>query len=324
MSLKARIRGLGERIDRAQQRSRRAGIAVATYKKFSQDESENLAAVIAFWAFFSVFPLLLAGVTVLGWVLSASDKASVLGRIAEMFPLLEARSIRGLTGSSWALLLGVLTALWSGLAVVRTIQTAFSSVWEIPQHLRPNALRQVGRSLRVLATIGLGLLASTLLSSFVTSSSNGVSLGVAGHIGGYLIALALDVGLVVASFRVLTAAEVSIRDVLPGALLSGVVFFVLQEASAVIISRYLKGAQSTYGHFATVITILWWFYLQAVVTLLGAQLNVVLKQRLYPRSLFGPPRTESDMRALQAYARERTYDPEERVRVEIPRETGRG
>jgi uncharacterized BrkB/YihY/UPF0761 family membrane protein len=101
--------------------------------------------------------------------------------------------------------------------------------------------------------------------------------------------------------------------------LSGVIFFVLQELSAFIISRHLHSAQSTYGHFATVITILWWFYLQAVVTLLGAQLNVVLKERLHPRSVVDAPQTEADRRALQAYAEERAYQPEEKVRTEVAR-----
>jgi uncharacterized BrkB/YihY/UPF0761 family membrane protein len=127
------------------------------------------------------------------------------------------------------------------------------------------------------------------------------------------------VGLFVAAFRMLTDREITVRDVLPGALLSGIVFFVLQEISALIISRHLKSAQSTYGHFATVITILWWFYLQSIVTLLGAQLNVVLKERLHPRSLVDAPQTEADERALKAYAEERTYHPEEEVEVEVPR-----
>ena len=86
---------------------------------------------------------------------------------------------------------------------------------------------------------------------------------------------------------------------LPGGLLAGIAFFVLQEASAVIISDHLKNAQSTYGHFATVIMILWWFYLQSVITLFGAQLNVVLSERLYPRSLGDAPQTEADRRVLR-------------------------
>ncbi len=115
----------------------------------------------------------------------------------------------------------------------------------------------------------------------------------------------------------LTDREITTRDVLPGAVFSGLVFFVLQELSAFIISGHLKNAQSTYGHFATVITILWWFYLQSIVTLLGAQLNVVLKDRLYPRSLTKAPQTDADHRVLQAYAAERTYQPEEEVHVRV-------
>jgi YihY family inner membrane protein len=164
-------------------------------------------------------------------------------------------------------------------------------------------VKQVLRSLKVLATIGVGLVLTTLISGFVTSSSKDIHLAVGGRIGGWILSIALDVGLFVAAFRMLTDTDVSTRDVLPGALLSGVVFFVLQQLSALIIARHLKSAQSTYGSFATVITILWWFYLQSIVTLLGAQLNVVLKERLYPRSLVDAPQTEADRRALQAGGR---------------------
>ncbi|MBV8217260.1 MAG: YihY/virulence factor BrkB family protein, partial [Solirubrobacterales bacterium] len=76
-------------------------------------------------------------------------------------------------------------------------------------------------------------------------------------------------------------------------------------------------AQATYGHFATIITILWWFYLQAQITLVGAQLNVVLKERLYPRSLVDPPQTVADHRVLEAYAAERTYHPKQRVTTHV-------
>jgi membrane protein len=309
--------GFMEKVDVVQKRSTPMSVAVATLKKFSEDQSTNLATMIAFWAFFSIFPLLLVAVTVLGWALPAGDKYSVLSRLAAMFPLLDAKTITGLTGAWWPLLVGGLSALWSGIAVIRAMQTAFNSVWELPYHRRPGAVKQIVRSLWVLATVGLGLVLTTLLSSFITSSANGVHLGIAGHVAGYVIAVVFDVMLVLAAFRILTDRDLTTRDVLPGAVLAGVIFFLLQELSAFIISRHLKSAQSTYGHFATVITILWWFYLQAVVTMLGAQLNVVLKERLYPRSLTGAPQTEADRRLLQADAEERTYQPEETVRTEV-------
>jgi YihY family inner membrane protein len=309
-----------QKVDRAQQRSKRGAVAVATFKKFSEDQSANLGAMIAFWGFFSIFPLFLVLVTCLAWFLPASDKDSVMGHVAQMFPMLDAKTVTGLSGAWWALLVGAVSALWSGTGVVRTVQFAFNSVWEIPYHQRPKLVKQVLRSVWVLATIGLALVASTLLSGLVASSASGVHLGVAGRIGGYVLAAVLDVAIMVAAFRILTDREITTRDVLPGALLAGVALFVLQELSALIISRYLHNAQSTYGHFATVITILWWFYLQSLITLLGAQLNVVLKEGFYPRSLGGVPHTEADHRVLQAYAAERAYHPAQSVDTRIRQE----
>ncbi len=95
-----------------------------------------------------------------------------------------------------------------------------------------------------------------------------------------------------------------IRDVLPGALLSGVVFWLLQQLSSLIISRYLHTAERAYGTFATVITILWWFYLGSIVTLAGAQLNVVLKEPFHPRGLVEGPTTTADYQAYDTYAKD--------------------
>ncbi|HEX4279731.1 MAG TPA: YihY/virulence factor BrkB family protein [Solirubrobacteraceae bacterium] len=311
--------GIKEKVDRGQQRSTSAGVAVATFKKFSEDRSSNLAAMIAFWGIFSIFPLFLVLVTVLAWVLPAADKDSVLGHVAKMLPLLDPSTISGLTGSVLAFVVGLVTALWSGTGVVRTVQFAFDSVWEIPYHQRPGLVQQTLRSVWVLSTIGAGLVLTTLISGFVVSSANGVHLGPLGTVGGYVLSAALDVGIFLAAFRILTTRVESMRDVVPGALLAGLAFFVLQQLSALIISHYLQKAQATYGHFATIITILWWFYLQAQITLLGAQLNVVLKERLYPRSLVDAPQTPADHRVLEAYAGERTYHPRQRITSRVER-----
>ncbi|MGZ6691915.1 MAG: YihY/virulence factor BrkB family protein [Solirubrobacteraceae bacterium] len=276
--------GVLQKLDRAQKRSTTLSVAVATFKKFSEDQSANLAAMIAFWAFFSVFPLFLVLVTLLAIFLPASDKDSVLGHVAQMFPLLDPKTVSGLSGAWWTIVLGLATALWSGSGVVRTAQFAFNSVWGTQPDQQPGLVKQMIRSISVLATVGLGLVLTTLLSGVVASSASGVNLGAAGLAGGYVLSAALDVGIFLAAFRILTERDVTTHDVMPGALLSGIAFFVLQELSTLIISRYLKNAQSTYGHFATVITILWWFYLQSMITLLGAQLNVVLKEHSYPRS----------------------------------------
>jgi membrane protein len=212
---------------------------------------------------------------------------------------------------------GILSAVWSGSFVVIAIQSAFNSVWEIPHAQRPSIGAQIKRGLFALGAIALGLVVSTVISSYLTATATGTGLGVVARLAGYLFAVALDVGLFIVAFRLLTDRDVSTRDVLPGALLSGIVFWLLQQLSSLIIFRYLHNAERIYGSYATVITMLTWFYSQSVVTLLGAQLNVVLKERLHPRRLIPAPATEADHRAYDAYAKERTYHHDQRIHTEV-------
>jgi YihY family inner membrane protein len=305
MELRSRLRELDEK-----QRERRSlAVAMATIKKYGEDSSSNLASTMAFWAFFSVFPLLLATVTVLGGVLSDHNRTKVLSHLNSYLPLINVSTIDKLHGSWPALVLGLASALWSGMAVVRVTQFAFNSVWEVPQYARPKAKQQIITSLKAMATIGAGLLASTALVGVVTGSDSALNVGPFGRILGYLLAIGVDIGLFLVAYRMLTDRQLSNRDVLPGAVLAGGVFWLLQAVSGVILTRHLGGAQSTYGTFATVITLLWWFYLQSQVTLVGAQLNVVLHRGYYPRSWFGGPETAADRKLMHDYAKERRLEP---------------
>src|SRR5919198_3248319 len=182
------------RIDRAQQSNEKLAVAAATAKKYGEDQSSGLASVIAFWAFFSIFPLLLVLVTILGYVLPSGTRVDVLRHVASFFPLLDASTVGSLTGSWWPILVGGISALWSGLTVVRMTQQAFDEVWEIPRKHRPGLAEQIVRSLTALSTIGLGLVLATLISAYVTGTDTGIDLGWFGRLGGFLISLALDVG----------------------------------------------------------------------------------------------------------------------------------
>jgi YihY family inner membrane protein len=306
-----------ERLDHYQQRHHKSGIAFATFKKFSEDQSSNLASMIAFWAFFSIFPLLLALVTILGYTLPGGTRITVLTNIAAYFPLLDPKTLHGLTGSWWPVTFGLALALWSGTSVTRTTEQAFNSVWEIKRVDQPGFVDKLKSSLLALMTIGLGLVLSLVISTLATGTSAGVQVSWWQRILGHVIAIVLDVGIFVAAFRLLTAKKVGIHDVLPGAVLAGVAFWVLQLISSFIIANRLNSAQSTYGTFTTVIVMLWWFYLEAQITLLSAQLNVVLKERLHPRSLVGGPETEADHRVLEAYAEEATFHENEEINAYI-------
>jgi membrane protein len=272
------------RADRWQQAHRAPAITVATVKKFRAERSGNLAALLAFWAFFSIFPLMLVAATLLGWLLPNNVSNGVLRTIHGYVPLIDF-SYRSISGSWWALVVGLVTAFWAATRVTRTARVAFDSVWRVPEAEHAGVVEQTLSGLMALALIGVALVFSVLTTGFVSGTSHQLDIDALALVGGYAIAVVIDVIVFVIAFRVLTSQNVSTRDVLPGALVAGVGFWVLQLLSSVIISRYLQNAQKTYGNFATVITLLWWFYLTGILTLLGAQLNVVMRERIWPRSL---------------------------------------
>ncbi|MGQ0632786.1 MAG: YihY/virulence factor BrkB family protein [Sporichthyaceae bacterium] len=308
------------KLDQAQQRKPALGIPIATVKKFSEDRSANLASMIAFWAFFSIFPLMLATVTLLGYVLPEENKQRVLADIAAYIPLLDVSTISGLDGNIFALTIGLASALWSGLAVVRVAEEAFNAVWEVPMVERPKFVEQTHRAVLALVTIGVGLIVSTMMIGFVAGDSGPIDLGPFSVLLAFAAAIVVDIAIFVLAFRLLTDRDLSTRDVLPGAVFAGGCFWLLQSLASVIITRHLNSAEATYGTFATVITMLWWFYLQAQLTLLGAQLNVVLRRRYYPRGLVDPPTTDADRRLLEDFAEERKMDDEQEISSHIVKE----
>ena len=308
----------------AWQRSRTwAAFPFAVVKKFGEDQAGNLAALIAYYAFFSVFPLLLAFATILGFVLHGHPEwqHTIENSAFSQLPLISDKTQPApLTGNVAALVVGLSLALWSGLGVAKTAQTAFNTVYLVAHTDRPSFLKSTARALGLVTIGGIGLIVTTGLSSAVTSvhSIGGLHVGIGLRIVGTAIAIALNTGLFLLLFRWLTVRPVRWRDALPGAVLSAVVLQILQLAATAFIDHKLKGASSTYGkNFGTVVVMLSWFYLQAQVVLLAAEVNVVRQYKLWPRALTDPPATEADFRAYEAYAERERYRPEEDVDTEF-------
>ncbi|MDQ1697289.1 MAG: hypothetical protein QOJ03_2642 [Frankiaceae bacterium] len=305
------------RIDMAQRRRHWLAFPFAVVKKFNEDQAGNLAALIAYYAIFSVFPLLLAMSTILGFVLHGHPQwqNDVTNSALQNFPLVGNHQPPPLHGNIVALVVGLSLALWSGLGVAKTAQSAFNTVYLVAHTDRPRFLKSLARALGIVSVGGLGLVATTILSSAVTSVRSiwGHDVGTGLLVVGVVVAVLLNTLLFLLLFRWLTVRDVGWRDALPGACISAVALQVLQVSSTAFITHKLNGANATYGDFAAVIVLLSWFYLQAQVVLLAAEVNVVRQYHLWPRALTDSPATEADFRAYEAYAERERYEPEERV-----------
>ena len=309
------VQGALRRLDAVQRRHRWLAFVFAVFKKFGEDDAGSKAALIAYYGFFSLFPLLLVFTTLLGFILSGHTalQDKILHSALRQFPIIGDQigtSSHSLKGSGVALAVGLVGTLWAGMGVTQAGENAMNAVWNVPARKLPNALFSRLRGLVFLVIFGAGVLATTFLAGFGTSGAD-----MPAKIGALVVGALINFAMFLLAFRVLTAERLSWHDVLPGAVIATVFWEILQAIGGWYVARSLKGAGQVYGFFAIVIGLLGWLYLGAQMTLLAAEINVVLKRRLWPRSLVQPPLTIKDKEALQRLAKMEERRPEEEIVV---------
>lgn len=290
------------RLDGFQQARLSTAFVFATVKKFGDDRAGNLAALVAYFGFFSLFPLLMVAVTILGMVASgnAALRTSLLNSALRNFPVIGPQlghNVRALNGGGLTLVVALALTLWSGLGVVRVFEDAMNTIWNIPYKDRPSFLKSIGRALLMLAVLGI----LTAASGFAAGLGSGT------HSAWLIIfsislAFALNVILFTCAFKILTAAEVSWSTVVPGAVVGALAWTVLESVGSYYVAHQLRGASQVYGTFAIVIGSLTWIYLGAQIALFAAEINVVRHEHLWPRGLTQPPLTQADREAFARYA----------------------
>jgi YihY family inner membrane protein len=308
---------IARRADRAHRRRPWLAFPYAVLKKFGDDQAGNLAALISYYGFFSLFPLMLVLVTVLGMVLQANSELRVRIQSSALanFPVIGEEidnNVDALGGSGVTVAIGVALALWAGIGVLRVMQTAMNTVWNVPFRRRPNFVKTLLRAAIMLVVLGLITIAAAAAGSVGSGNDNALL-----SILWVAISLLLNFLLFVLAFRILTSADLSWGDVWLGAAIAATAWTALQALGGYIVRHQLEGATRTYGTFATVIGLLAWIYIGAQVTLLAAEVNVVKKRRLWPRAIVQPPLTDADARALASYVRQEERRPEQNVDVRI-------
>jgi len=303
-----------KRFDRFQQKHPAWAVPMAVIRKFGNDQAGGLAALVAYYAFFSIFPLLLVFTTILAFVLQGNQELynDVTTSVLAQFPVVgDQLQAQALTGKVTALVFGVLTSLWGGLGVTIAAQNAFAKIWAVPYKDRPDFFRSRLRGLLLLMCLGVLFVVSAVITGLVTTTFHGTLVKVAG----YAITLAVNFWFYVAAFRFLTAPSVPTRGLWLGAAVGAVFLTILQLVGAIYIEHVIKRASNTYGTFATVIGLLVWLHLIAQLTMFAAETNTVVARRLWPRSLFGPPDSAADRETLRALAKMEERDQRESVEV---------
>jgi YihY family inner membrane protein len=303
------------RVDHYQQAHGWLGFPFGVAKKFGDDKGGSLTTLLAWNGFFALFPLLLILVTVLGFLLAGHPalERRVLDSALAQFPIIGdqlQRNIHGLRANAVGLVVGLAGFLWGARGVTQAGQHAMAEIWNVPGKHRPSfAARQV-RGL-LLVVFALGVLATTALASLAVLGGHSLAFTVANLVA----SAAVNTGLFLLAFRVLTPGQIPTRKLLLGAGVAGVLWVGLQSVGGYLVGHNLRHASQVYGFFAIVLGLLWWLYLAAEATLYAAEVNVVRVRRLWPRSILQPPLTRSDKRALTDLAMQQERRPEQSIQV---------
>jgi uncharacterized BrkB/YihY/UPF0761 family membrane protein len=302
-------------LDQTQRRFRPTAFAFGVVKKFGDDRGGSLCALLAFYGFLSLFPLLLLLVTILGFVGGGDHSWAqrVEHSAFSQFPIVGTKlssSIHGLHDRNVVgLVAGLLGVIWGSQGALQTAQYAQAEIWNIPGVVRPNFWVRLGRTASMTVVLGLFLLASTVLAGLVTIGHHGAWAAM----GAGLLSLGLNVGLFLVAFRILTPRQIPWGDMVPGALAGAAGWTILQYIGGLLVEHSLRNTSKEYGAFALVLGLIGFLYLAAEVTVYAAEMNVVRTRHLWPRALVQPPLTTADKVVLSSIALEAKRRPEQYV-----------
>ncbi|WP_295697793.1 YihY/virulence factor BrkB family protein [Lapillicoccus sp.] len=301
---------LTDRLDGFQRRHHAAGYPLGVLYKYFDDNGGYLAALITYYAFVSLFPLLLLMSTVLGFVLAGNPhlQDQILHSALSQFPVVGSQlgDPKRIGGGPVGLVIGILGALYGGLGVAQATQYAMNTAWAVPRNSRPNPFKARGRSVVLLVTVGLAVVGTTALSTL--GASNAGSLGPILKVLVLVASVAINAGAFIFAFRFAAARDLSARDVAPGAVTAAIIWQLLQTFGVVYVGHVVKGASATNGVFALVLGLLAFLYITATAVVLCVEANVVRIDRLHPRSLLTPftddvDLTSGDRRAYTSQAK---------------------
>ena len=267
----------GDKVMVYRQRYAVVDVVVETLDGWRKHLSGRNASVLAFWTFLSIFPLMLAATTILGFVLEGNEELQqrIIDGALNDIPVLGqqlADDPASLDGNIWALLIGVGAALWSASKAFVGLQGALDDTWEVAVDHRAPMPVQRGRALVGMVIIGLAHLTSIATASTVRA----LDLPAGADTMLLLVGLAIHMLAIAAMYRYLTSADPTWRDVWPGAIGAGIAYSVLQHFGVALVDRIQNNASDTYGNFAIVLGLVTWLSLLAISTLMNAELNTAI------------------------------------------------
>ncbi len=281
------ISKIPRRFDDYQKRHTGLSFLIAVLKKYGDDQAGNQAALITYYAFVSLFPLLLVFFTVLGSGLKhhAQLQERIINSVLQYFPVIGQQlqnNIHGIHRAGLSLVVEIIIVLYGARGVANTLQNACNHLWDVPPKLRPGFPSNLIRSMELIVGGGLGLVLTTTGLSYATGIGHRSALV---KLPLVVIALLLNCLVFLLVFRIATAPSIKTKSLILGAVVSAVFWQILQTIGSFLVLHEFREASAVYGIFALVLGLLFWFYIQTQFTLYAMEINIVRVKKLWPRSI---------------------------------------
>lgn len=307
-----------KRLDGWQRKRPFVSFVFAVVKKAGDDQLGYQAALITYYGFLALFPLLLVATTVLQLVLYRDQhlQARVLNSINQYLPMIGRdlqNNIHGFHKSGLALVIGTIITFYGARGVANALQNGLNHIWQVPRVRRPGFPKNLVTSFSLLLG-NLGFILAAVLSGFAAGLGQSFIFTV--------ISILISLIVLFATFMyIFKAGTVSIvarrRHNYSGALGAALGLQVLQLIGGYVLNHELKRLDGLYGTFAVVLGLLFWLYLQVQVVLYSVEISAVRRLKLWPRSIVRENLTPQDLRAYALAAGREQLHPDIKIYVKL-------
>lgn len=274
-------------LDRLQKSHPVLAFIFALQKKFGDDQSGHHVAMLTYYAFLSVFPLLLVATSVLQILLHSHPawRDSVISDAFQYMPIIGQQlqsSVHSMANSGVFLAVGLLATLWGAKGIAEVFQSNINDIWHVPKRDRLGFPKRALKSFGLILTGGVGVLAASSLSGLAAAHDRTFGLRA--------LPVTISIALLLATFYILfkwalAKPKATNRSLLFSALIAAAGIQILQSVGGYLMTHQLNHLTTLYGSFALTLGILYWFYLQSLVVMYAVQAGSVYQQKLWPRSL---------------------------------------
>lgn len=312
------IQKLVRSIDQFQQRYRLTAFVYAVIKKYGEDQAGYQASLLTYYAFLSLFPLLLVLTTLTG-VISHSHPAlqmSIIHAVTNYFPSLGnqlSSHVTGIHKNGVALFIGILFTLYGARGVAEAFQNGVNHLWRVPRTDRDGFPKSLLKSFVIVLGGGVGLILASTCNGFATSAGHTILFRLVWLFINIVVLFALFCWLLNLSLP----HHIKLKDIRSSAFTAAIGLVLLQIFGTVLMKRELHNLDAVYSTFATALGLLFWLYLQSQVLFYSVEIAAVHTKRLWPRSLDGNPLTAADKKALTQQPAEERVRQDEHIRTKF-------